>query len=181
MKTMRRSRRPRAPSEAAEDQGQEGCPQSHSVAVAAPALPQPRPTAHHPRPPSVCPSYLQHSVLSSLHRSFPFLCFVCLCFVSSGSEVSCVFFFNLFVFIFGGILNKFIAVRYPSLVLEISFYSGDWARGLRRDRWNLGQGRSPLSPRLVAGTGLCLEPAGVSRHSPKGLLEVTVGKWAMFG
>lgn len=28
------------------------------------------------------------------------------------------------MFIFGRILNKFIAVRHPCLVLEISFYSG---------------------------------------------------------
>lgn len=77
--------------------------------------------------------------------------------------LSFLFFFNWIVFLFwgGGILNKFIAVRYPCLVLEISFYSrklgpkvGGWA-----DR--KAQGREgPLSPRPLAGAGLCGEPLG---------------------
>lgn len=35
-----------------------------------------------------------------------------------------VFYWFVFIFLGEGILNKFIAVRYPCLVLEISFCSG---------------------------------------------------------
>lgn len=72
----------------------------------------------------------------------------CVSFVSSGSEVLCVVFFNLFVFIFGGgILNKFIAVRYPSLVLEISFYLGSWAQRVEEGQMEPGAGQeSTVSP-----------------------------------
>lgn len=94
----------------------------------------------------------------------------CVSFVSSGSEVLCVVFFNLFVFIFGGggyLINLLLSDT-PPWCWRFLFIWGVGPRGLRRDRWNLGQGRSPLSPQRVAETGLCLEPAGVSRPSPQG-------------
>lgn len=65
-------------------------------------------------------------------------------------------FFTRLCLYFGGILNKFIAVRYPCLVLEISFYSEKRVqRGEegQRERSPWGQGKGSLSPRLVAETG----------------------------
>lgn len=64
----------------------------------------------------------------------------------------------MFIF-WGGILNKFIAVRYLSLVLDISFYSrklGPKGCG-GADREAQG-GKGSLSPRLVADKGLCIKP-----------------------
>lgn len=75
------------------------------------------------------------------------------------------------MFLFGGVLNKFIAVRYPFLMLEIPFFFfffflETWAqRGQegQRDRMEpgWGQGKRLLSPWLAAETGLCWEPAGM--------------------
>lgn len=72
------------------------------------------------------------------------------------------FFFYWFVFLFwGGILNKFIAVRYLSLVLDISFYSGKLGpKGCGGADREAQGGKGSLSPRLVADKGLCLELVG---------------------
>lgn len=41
------------------------------------------------------------------------------------------------------------------------------------------QSKESLSPRLVAETGLCLEPAGVSRSSPWGASGSGVLRWSL--
>lgn len=82
-------------------------------------------------------------------------------------------FFTGLCLYFGGILNKFMAVRYPCLVLDI--YSG--TLGPEREEGQMGEPRLPGRASLSPGWGLgraCAWNLQVSGHSHWGLLDVVL-------
>uniref|UniRef100_A0A8D1VV63 Tubulin beta 3 class III n=1 Tax=Sus scrofa TaxID=9823 RepID=A0A8D1VV63_PIG len=150
----------------------------------APDTARPRPT----RPERVAPGprvfvlqYLQHPCPARVHpailhhRSFP----LCVARVSALLSAPGLMFYGLFHFFtglclyFGGILNKFMAVRYPCLVLDI--YSG--TLGPEREEGQMGEPRLPGRASLSPGWGLgraCAWNLQVSGHSHWGLLDVVL-------
>lgn len=85
-------------------------------------------------------------------------------------------------FLWGGHLINLLLSDIPAWCWRFHFIQESWVqRGEEgqtgRSRWE--QGKESLSPRLVAETRLCVEPAGVSRRSPWGALEVESWRWSL--